>query len=143
MSVISRRISVQDIESVFKLEQQIFNNANKEQIERSLTSISSIYYVIEVDGIIVGFASVIVCSPEAEIVNIAIDALYRGNGYSTKLLKTIFCDLPEVNQMFLEVRESNLAAINLYKSNGFTIVGRRTDYYSDNEDALVMKNVTL
>jgi [ribosomal protein S18]-alanine N-acetyltransferase len=39
----------------------------------------------------------------------------------------------------LEVRESNVAAQNLYKKYGFTIVSTRRGYYSDNdENALVM-----
>ena len=39
----------------------------------------------------------------------------------------------------LEVRKSNLVAINLYQKLGFEIVGTRKKYYSDNrEDALIM-----
>ena len=39
----------------------------------------------------------------------------------------------------LEVRISNVDAINLYKSKGFVIVGARANYYNDtNEDALIM-----
>ena len=39
----------------------------------------------------------------------------------------------------LEVRKSNLVAINLYQKLGFEIVGTRKNYYFDNrEDALIM-----
>jgi len=39
----------------------------------------------------------------------------------------------------LEVRESNLGAINLYRKCGFVVKGKRPRYYTDtNEDALVM-----
>jgi ribosomal-protein-alanine N-acetyltransferase len=42
-------------------------------------------------------------------------------------------------QVVLEVRESNDAALRLYESFGFTRVGRRARYYTDNgEDAIVM-----
>ncbi len=42
--------------------------------------------------------------------------------------------------MFLEVRESNIAARNLYKRLGFLEAGRRRDYYpAPPEDAIVMK----
>ncbi len=44
-----------------------------------------------------------------------------------------------VKNMTLEVRESNEAARNLYRSMGFEDAGRRKRYYSDNgEDALIM-----
>jgi ribosomal-protein-alanine N-acetyltransferase len=40
---------------------------------------------------------------------------------------------------YLEVRKSNIPAINLYKRFGFEIISIRKEYYSDNkEDALVM-----
>jgi len=44
-----------------------------------------------------------------------------------------------VERIFLEVRESNLIAQNLYSSMGFMEAGRRPMYYSDTkEDAIVM-----
>jgi ribosomal-protein-alanine N-acetyltransferase len=47
-------------------------------------------------------------------------------------------------QCFLEVRVSNLAAIELYAKEGFSAVGRRHDYYpataaTPREDALVLR----
>ena len=43
-------------------------------------------------------------------------------------------------EMFLEVRESNAAAIALYSGEGFTAVGRRVRYYARPiEDAVVMR----
>ena len=42
--------------------------------------------------------------------------------------------------MFLEVRESNVAARALYASRGFSAVGRRRGYYRHPvEDALVLR----
>ena len=43
--------------------------------------------------------------------------------------------------MILEVRASNLAAVNLYQKLGFKTIGTRRNYYQYNgvkEDALVM-----
>ena len=44
----------------------------------------------------------------------------------------------DVHQIFLEVRRSNEPAIALYRSFGFYLLGVRTKYYSDGEDALEM-----
>ena len=43
----------------------------------------------------------------------------------------------------LEVRASNIAAIALYKTQGFETVGVRPKYYSDNEDAVLMQRAPL
>jgi ribosomal-protein-alanine N-acetyltransferase len=40
--------------------------------------------------------------------------------------------------VILEVRESNIAAINLYKSVGFSQYGKRENYYK-NEDAILFE----
>ena len=39
---------------------------------------------------------------------------------------------------FLEVRATNSAAIALYREAGFRETGRRTRYYADGDDALLM-----
>jgi ribosomal-protein-alanine N-acetyltransferase len=47
----------------------------------------------------------------------------------------------EIERLFLEVRPSNQAAINLYESNRFTRLGMRKGYYKaadGREDALVL-----
>ncbi|MBQ47018.1 MAG: ribosomal-protein-alanine N-acetyltransferase [Zetaproteobacteria bacterium] len=45
----------------------------------------------------------------------------------------------KANDIFLEVRESNIAAIQLYKRYNFEKVGVRKSYYQDGETAIVMK----
>jgi ribosomal-protein-alanine N-acetyltransferase len=44
-------------------------------------------------------------------------------------------------EVFLEVRVSNFPAQNLYRSLDFTAIGIRTKYYSDGEDAIIMKKI--
>jgi ribosomal-protein-alanine N-acetyltransferase len=43
-----------------------------------------------------------------------------------------------INEITLEVRESNSVAIKLYESYGFKIATVRKNYYSNNENALLM-----
>jgi ribosomal-protein-alanine N-acetyltransferase len=74
--------------------------------------------------------------PEREIVNLAVKAGFRRCGIAKALL------LREVKRratIFLEVRESNRAAIQLYKNAGFSEISRRRDYYDNPiESAIVM-----
>jgi ribosomal-protein-alanine N-acetyltransferase len=43
-------------------------------------------------------------------------------------------------EIFLEVRESNVGAQSVYLERGFSVIGRRRSYYSSpTEDALIMR----
>ncbi len=70
-----------------------------------------------------------------EIDYIVVDCKYRCKGIASNLLKYIINLDPD--NITLEVREDNIAAINLYKKNGFEIVSKRKQYYG-NIDGLLM-----
>ena len=79
---------------------------------------------------------------EAEIANLAVRPEARGRGIGGRLLRSILDAAAEMgaSRVFLEVRESNAAARELYDSEGFTVVGRRKQYYRRPvEDALIMR----
>jgi ribosomal-protein-alanine N-acetyltransferase len=75
------------------------------------------------------------------VMNIAVDPEQRRRGVATRLLEALF-ELTADNQQrgyTLEVRISNVSAIELYERLGFRHRGIRRGYYTDNrEDALVM-----
>jgi ribosomal-protein-alanine N-acetyltransferase len=74
--------------------------------------------------------------PEREIVNLAVRKSFRRQGLAAQLLRH---ELRRGASLFLEVRESNGAAIQLYKNAGFSEVSRRCDYYDNPvESAIVM-----
>lgn len=77
-----------------------------------------------------------------EILNLAIAPGWRRRGVGGDLLRAGLADLGArgVAEVFLEVRESNQAARELYERAGFRVVGARRGYYrSPAEDALVMR----
>jgi ribosomal-protein-alanine N-acetyltransferase len=92
------------------------------------------------DHVCQAFVSVAV--DEAHILNISVDPDLQGQGLGGQLLRHCIEDVRRqgASQLFLEVRESNEAAIHLYTSHGLNEVGRRRGYYptaSGREDALV------
>lgn len=101
-------------------------------------------YVLETpNGEIIGVAVLSVVDFEAEVLQFVVKRSFQKNGYGRILLQQIFkiLTMQQVRQIFLEVRENNIAAISLYQSCGFAIVGRRANYYKvDNWhfDAMVM-----
>jgi len=72
---------------------------------------------------------------EVEVLNLATAPDTRRQGIATQLLGSL-----EAEDVFLEVRESNLPARKLYEKLGFVVVGKRPEYYDDPvESALVMR----
>ena len=75
-----------------------------------------------------------------DITNIAVHPEYRNEGIAKKMLLMLkdICKEKGFERLCLEVRESNLPAINLYKSFGFTTDGVRKRYYQNKYDAFLM-----
>jgi ribosomal-protein-alanine acetyltransferase len=88
---------------------------------------------------VVGFLVARQITPEErEVLNVAVDRAHRRRGVARALLQA---ELERgINQWFLEVRESNQGAFNLYENIGFRVVARRELYYKNPpEAAIVMK----
>ena len=78
----------------------------------------------------------------ADMMNIAIDPAYRRRGVALELVERLEMALKEkgVICLALEVRASNAAAIALYEKLGFSVIGKRPNYYRHpKEDALIMR----
>lgn len=92
----------------------------------------------------VAFALVRQVVDEAELLLIAVAPGHRGRGLGGRILDYAVetCTNSSIRDMFLEVRAGNTAAISLYKSRGFEVVGKRPGYYrAENgllHDALTM-----
>ena len=77
-----------------------------------------------------------------EILNLAVAPEARRRGLGGELLRAGLGALRRrrVNEVFLEVRESNRSAQALYTAQGFRPVGQRAGYYRNpREDALVLR----
>jgi ribosomal-protein-alanine N-acetyltransferase len=106
----------------------------------------SLLWVAEVNGqgeqrIIVGAIVVWLILDEAHIATLAVHPDYRGRGIGQSLLVTALqgSALGGAQMATLEVRANNSAAQALYQHFGFDVVGRRLQYYRDNnEDAILM-----
>ena len=97
--------------------------------------------VADMDGSVAGFLVGREVAPaEHEILNMAVHPEQRRKGLARKLVGSA---MGSRQTWFLEVRESNQAAIAFYASAGFRHSGRREEYYRDPaEAALVMRRVS-
>jgi ribosomal-protein-alanine N-acetyltransferase len=91
---------------------------------------------------ICGFLVSRLVGSEGEILNMAIAPGQRRKGIGSKLLAAVEEEAKAKNaeRMYLEVRESNSAAIAFYEKHGFAKSGRRTNYYlNPTENAVVLE----
>jgi [ribosomal protein S18]-alanine N-acetyltransferase len=128
MNLVIRKMTVEDISAVVALDQMSFSLPWPERSFRfELTNNpASRCWVAEVDGRIVGIAT----HPE-----------YRRQGIAKKLLSHSlrYMNGEGAVSSFLEVRESNTTAREMYRKFGYEVTGRRRAYYKDNnEDAILM-----
>jgi [ribosomal protein S18]-alanine N-acetyltransferase len=92
---------------------------------------------------VVAYAMTMKLPNEVHLLNISVARLSQGKGIGRAYLKALVDDArhKKAEGMLLEVRPSNIAAINLYKTEGFSQVGLRKGYYpmrqNQREDALV------
>lgn len=92
---------------------------------------------------IIGYGIMAVAADEAHVLNLCIDPAHRRRGHARALLERLLGLAGEHRAaiVFLEVRPSNEAAIELYHQAGFQQIAVRRDYYPatvGREDALVL-----
>ncbi len=107
----------------------------------NLSSAGMMAWVAEVEGVIAGFLVARRIAGELEILNLAVRPEARRGGIGHALVQFAFewGKKFEAKSAFLEVRASNLAALQFYKRHRFEETGRRPLYYSNPvEDALVL-----
>ena len=129
-----------DFDRIYEIEKRVFSNPwSKESIKNELDNDSkSLNLISEIDGQLMGYFFSHMISNEVHILNIAIDVSFQHRGNGEDFFNQIFKKYLEYANVFLEVKRTNLPAINLYHKFGFEEIDIRKMYYSDGEDAVVM-----
>ncbi len=138
-----RTMSAADVATVVAIEAEAFTSPGKEDTFLALLDRDAVELIVLVDGDdVIGYAVVWCILDQGELSNIAVAGSHRGRGLGRKLLAHAV-DVARsrgVAHMFLEVRVSNRAARDLYRSAGFVELGRRRNYYDQpREDAVLMQ----
>lgn len=115
-----------------------WSGAEFERLATSPTVLADGAYVEGSDEI-VGFVLSRIAAGEAEVLTIAVDPALRGQGVGRRLLEAHIgaLVLRRVDVLFLEVEETNAAALALYARLGFQQIGRREGYYKQGRDTAV------
>jgi len=143
MNLIIRKMTAEDIPPVVELDKMSFSLPWPESSFRfELTdNPASHCWVAEIDGRIVGMIVAWLLVDAAHIATIATHPNFRRQGIAKMLLSHALHYLTDegAQNSFLEVRESNIVAQEMYRKFGYEEAGRRKRYYRDNdEDAILM-----
>ena len=135
-------MTVDDISQVAEIERQIFSIPWSEKaFKDSMESDNTIYIVAKEDNNVAGYAGMYLSFEEGNITNVAVNPSSRRKGIGEKIVRDILNRAYEkgVRDVFLEVRETNSAAIALYEKIGFKEEGIRKNFYEKpKENALIM-----
>lgn len=74
---------------------------------------------------------------------IAVREEFKNQNIATKLIKKLenIAKNKNIEKIWLEVKENNFPAINLYKKNDFTNIYLRRNYYKSGENALIFEKL--
>ena len=130
------------VAQVAALEKLCFSDPWSEtSVASELDNPLSLWLIAEEEGTVLGYVGSQTVLDETDMMNIAVRPECRRRGIAAALIGELVNQLRERGShiLRLEVRESNVPAIALYESMGFTQLGLRKNYYRNpKENALIL-----
>ena len=133
-----RRAHDDDLDLLVALERACLPDAwRKKTLQGVLMEARYLVLLVEDVGYIIGWSA----SGAAEIERVGVLPASRGQGLGAALVREMVTAFAHrgAREVWLEVRESNVAARALYEACEFEESGRRAAYYDDGEDAILMR----
>ena len=130
------------IDAVIKLQEHSFSDGwSKSQILSAFDGGRYFGFCAFLGEDLVGFIALSKGYDDCDLESIAVSREHRRKGIAELLIKSAMEKVKEFGPMavLLEVRETNAPAIGLYEKVGFEKISVRKKYYSDGENAVVMK----
>ena len=139
MEVTVEDASIRLLDKYYEIEKQCFEKEafTKQQIAYLLIDYNAIGLTArvnsEIAGFIIGRVDIVRNTQFGRILTVDISPLYRRKGIAQKLLREIedIFKAKGVKECRLEVREDNVAALNLYHKLGYKKVGKLEKYCGD------------
>jgi len=142
ISISFNQLSEKDIDSVFLIESQSSKHPwTKNQLLESINNPVNLGYALIYKSEIIGFLLAMPSIESADILNIVINSNYQRKGFGRALIERLIEALLKrgVSEILLEVRVSNVSAIEFYLSLGFKEISVRKNYYTKNSNELSVK----
>jgi len=140
------RMDANNLDDVMKIETDVFPFYwTRKVFEGGLKEGYDCWVARDASGALVGYFVLMKVVDEIHLLTIAVRRDLHGQGIGRKLVDYAIELAREMKMasMLLEVRPSNLRALEIYRQYGFVQIGRRRNYYDapnkTREDALVMR----
>ncbi|OUS08789.1 ribosomal-protein-alanine N-acetyltransferase [Gammaproteobacteria bacterium 42_54_T18] len=138
-----KNLSVDDVSEMMRIEQRAYAFPWTENVLKDCLQGAYLCRGLMLKGVLCAYAILSVAVGECHVLNICVSPDVQGQGVASDFLRKLLDEAVEWNAeiAFLEVRESNVAALALYSKLGFSEIGRRKAYYRNGdsrEDALVL-----
>ena len=132
---------LQHLEEIITIENTAFNKPwTRNQIMNDIQSdTDSENWVYIMDELVAGYIFGWIILDEYHLNNIAVHPDYLRKNIGTKLIQHIISRVIslDIKVILLEVNANNIPAQKCYQSIGFTQLGKRKDYYSKGDDAIL------
>jgi ribosomal-protein-alanine acetyltransferase len=147
MEITIKNVSIKLLDKLYEIEKQCFEQEafTKQQLTYLLTDYNTFGLAALVNGEVAGFAIARVDITRNEtfghIVTLNVTPAYRRKRIAQKLLQEIETKFKEggIKECHLEVREDNIAAMNLYQKLGYKKAGTLEKYYGDTHGLYLKK----
>ncbi len=138
-----RTMRAEDVDAVVEIETQTFSSPWRKETFAELIGRPTLEMLVmeHAEEGIVGYAVLWCILDQGELANLAIVPRLRSRGLGARLMARVIEVARErgVESVFLEVRESNAHALELYRRFGLSQVGQRRGYYDHpKEDARIL-----
>ncbi len=144
MNAVIRSMQYADISTVMDIETIAYSFPWSQQNFKDCLRTGYGALILELNGGLVGYGIMSVGADEAQILNLCVKPNMQQRGYGRQILNQLLecAKQKRAKSIFLEVRVSNNAAINLYHQSGFNQISLRKNYYPNGkngrEDALIL-----
>ena len=142
ISISFKKATQQDLNAILAIEERIFSTPWSQQklldsFENSNTHMQLILHNEKIAGYLITLNSL----DFSDILTLAITPEFQRQGLGFKLLDDLQqrLKLCNIRTIFLEVRVSNVVAICFYQKYGFKLIDTREKYYSNLEDAKILR----
>ncbi|MCL1946888.1 MAG: ribosomal protein S18-alanine N-acetyltransferase [Chitinivibrionia bacterium] len=143
MFIVKNEICDKTAAQICEIQQKmLFENSDVNSVKTAIKN--GVLFFVEFDDKqnVVCFSSVMPVGEEWEIYDVATVSEWQNRGLAKKIISEIlnFAAKNGAKSLFLEVRESNEKAINIYSKFGFEKYAVRKNYYANGgENAICMK----
>lgn len=143
-----RLMQLTDLPQVLEIEKRAYTFPWTVRLFEDCLRAGYLCWILEVENQLAGYGLMMLAAGEAHVLNLCVDPQFQGQGYGRKILEHLLtcARKNKAEEVFLEVRVSNLVAITLYDKVGFNQIGIRKNYYQNGqfkEDAIILAKSLL